>query len=203
MNKTSIVALLLVFWMAVTGHAVEIELPAQPDTAVETAQAEKGKIFFGQQLFEGNFKNVQQYRYNPDYLINVGDVINVKIWGAYEFVGDLTVDKQGNIFIPKIGVVSLLGVPNKRSRPGSKRRSAKSSKKMSMSTPTSSSTSRSRSSSRGRSRRSVSTAVSPPIRSFSLSTRRGGSCPDRGVFVISRSYGTNGSSSGSTSTSSS
>ncbi len=114
MNKTSIVALLLVFWMAVTGHAVEIELPAQPDTAVETAQAEPGKIFFGQQLFEGNFKNVQQYRYNPDYLINVGDVINVKIWGAYEFVGDLTVDKQGNIFIPKIGVVSLLGVPNKK-----------------------------------------------------------------------------------------
>jgi len=107
-------ALSIFFFLFVESGAVEIDLPLQKtSTSSEPGTQNDRKIFFGQQLFNGNFKNTQQYRYNPDYLINVGDVINVKIWGAYEYVGDVTVDKQGNIFIPKIGVVSLLGVPNK------------------------------------------------------------------------------------------
>ncbi|MBM0637679.1 polysaccharide biosynthesis/export family protein [Campylobacter sp. VicNov18] len=74
------------------------------------------KIFpipvFGSHLFNGNFKNYNQRVYNPDYKIAVGDQINLKIWGAVEFAQVLVVDSQGNVFIPKVGTVSLLGVKN-------------------------------------------------------------------------------------------
>ncbi|HED5352293.1 TPA: SLBB domain-containing protein [Campylobacter jejuni] len=67
---------------------------------------------FGADLFNGNFKNYTQRVYNPDYKIAVGDQISLKIWGAVEFEQVLVVDSQGNIFIPKIGAVNLLGVKN-------------------------------------------------------------------------------------------
>ncbi|OOX94045.1 sugar ABC transporter substrate-binding protein [Campylobacter coli] len=69
-------------------------------------------LVFGAHLFNGNFKNYNQRIYNPDYKIAVGDQINLKIWGAVEFSQILVVDSQGNIFIPKVGAVNLLGVKN-------------------------------------------------------------------------------------------
>lgn len=67
---------------------------------------------FGAHLFNGNFKNYTQRVYNPDYKIAVGDQISLKIWGAVEFEQNLIVDFQGNIFIPKVGAINLLGVKN-------------------------------------------------------------------------------------------
>ncbi|HED1159809.1 TPA: SLBB domain-containing protein [Campylobacter coli] len=67
---------------------------------------------FGAELFNGNFKNYTQRVYNPDYKIAVDDQISLKIWGAVEFEQILVVDSQGNIFIPKVGAVNLLGVKN-------------------------------------------------------------------------------------------
>ncbi|ARQ96918.1 capsular polysaccharide export system, periplasmic protein [Campylobacter lanienae NCTC 13004] len=67
---------------------------------------------FGENLFNGNFTMVSQHIYNPDYILAIGDVVNVKLWGAYEFEQQLTVDSQGNIFLPKVGVIRLLGVKN-------------------------------------------------------------------------------------------
>ncbi|EAK1594373.1 polysaccharide export protein [Campylobacter coli] len=67
---------------------------------------------FGAELFNGNFKNYTQRVYNPDYKIAVGDQVSLKIWGAVEFEQILVVDSQGNIFIPKVGAVNLLGVKN-------------------------------------------------------------------------------------------
>lgn len=67
---------------------------------------------FGENLFSGKFSTNRQFRFNPDYLINIGDEIKLKMWGAYEFEGLFTVDTQGNIFIPKVGVVKLRGVRN-------------------------------------------------------------------------------------------
>ncbi|MBK1992374.1 SLBB domain-containing protein [Campylobacter sp. 2018MI35] len=69
-------------------------------------------LVFGAQLFNGNFKNFAQRVYNPDYKIAVGDQISLKIWGAVEFAQILIVDSQGNIFIPKVGAINLLGVKN-------------------------------------------------------------------------------------------
>jgi protein involved in polysaccharide export with SLBB domain len=91
--------------------AVEISLESNLSSSAQTFDTRES--YFGEQLFQGYFKDNVQYRYNPDYRINVGDTISVKIWGAHNFVGDIPVDKQGNIFIPEVGVVHLLGVANR------------------------------------------------------------------------------------------
>ena len=87
-----------------------IQIPVQQ---VKTQQQVEQKVtIFGANLFNGGFKNSTQHRYNPEYIINIGDVINLDIWGAYEKNLELTVDEQGNVFLPKIGAVKLLGVKN-------------------------------------------------------------------------------------------
>jgi len=89
------------------------------DVAIEQTNSDKSqlkdnhKAYFGEAIFKGNFKENQQFRYNPNYVFNVGDVISVKMWGAYEFSAELSIDKQGNIFIPKVGDIHLLGVYNR------------------------------------------------------------------------------------------
>ncbi|MDR3345974.1 MAG: SLBB domain-containing protein [Campylobacteraceae bacterium] len=70
------------------------------------------KNVFGSHLFTGNFANVKAHIYNPDYRISIGDTVTLKMWGAFEFEEQLTVDSQGNIFVPKVGVVKLLGIRN-------------------------------------------------------------------------------------------
>lgn len=76
------------------------------------AQNVKGKPYFGEQLFKGHFTNKSQFRENPDYILKVGDIIHLNIWGAREYQGNTTIDGRGNIFIPQVGVVYLEGVKN-------------------------------------------------------------------------------------------
>lgn len=71
-----------------------------------------GFPIFGSQLFQGDFKDLSFSGFNPDYQINLGDEIQILLWGALEDVLDLTVDAQGNIFLPRVGPVTVLGVRN-------------------------------------------------------------------------------------------
>lgn len=80
---------------------------SQNTTAIQAEQE-----VFGQNLFSGNFTMVSQHIYNPDYILAIGDVVNVKLWGAYEFEQSLIIDSQGNIFLPQVGTIRLLGVKN-------------------------------------------------------------------------------------------
>jgi len=84
-----------------------------PDDEVNTTihHSATTKVF-GENLFNGSFSNIRQYKYNPTYRINIGDVISIKFWGAYEADIKVTVDTQGNIFIPKVGTIHLLGAKN-------------------------------------------------------------------------------------------
>lgn len=68
---------------------------------------------FGNNLFEGAFSSKYEQGVNPDYVITEGDRILIRIWGAKTFEDVLTVDTQGNIFIPEVGPVAVLGVKNK------------------------------------------------------------------------------------------
>ncbi len=68
---------------------------------------------FGQSLFNGGFTTPSFQGFNPNYRINVGDTISLQLWGGYQVTTQLTVDAQGNVFIPNIGPVRLLGVANK------------------------------------------------------------------------------------------
>ena len=79
-----------------------------------TSQMNHSIKVFGHNLFNGSFSQNRQYRYTPDYLINIGDTINLKMWGAFEFETKAAVDSQGNLFIPKVGTVKVVGIKNNK-----------------------------------------------------------------------------------------
>ena len=65
---------------------------------------------FGADLFSGGFRGVRADGLNPAYKILPGDQITLRLWGAVEVDRILPVDAQGNIFIPTIGPVQVMGV---------------------------------------------------------------------------------------------
>lgn len=68
---------------------------------------------FGQNLFGPDRVDVQYSGFNPNYLVAIGDRIQVNTWGAFSFNEVLEVDAQGNIFIPEVGPVRVQGVENR------------------------------------------------------------------------------------------
>ncbi len=110
-KKTIFTTLLL----SVTAFGVEIATPQDNSSNIDSLLTKKNitKVF-GANLFNGSFSQNKQHRYNPEYLISIGDTIDLKIWGAFEFATKITVDSQGNIFIPKVGIVNILGIKNSK-----------------------------------------------------------------------------------------
>ena len=82
--------------------------PAWAQRAYQTVEFNKLRPF-GYELFQGNFADTFQTDINPNYKVSPGDRIVVKMWGAKQYEDVLTVDIQGNIFIPEIGPVFVLG----------------------------------------------------------------------------------------------
>jgi protein involved in polysaccharide export with SLBB domain len=81
--------------------APEVVVPPQPPSNM-----------FGSQLFGGTFHNSRGTGFNPEYQVSIGDTVNLRMWGAFMFDGQLTVDPQGNIFVPNVGPVEVAGVRN-------------------------------------------------------------------------------------------
>ncbi|WP_242620159.1 polysaccharide biosynthesis/export family protein [Moraxella caviae] len=79
----------------------------RPYQAVQT----QPKIF-GEQLFRGAFSTTSGSTFNDSYVINEGDNVQVRMWGAYQYAATMTVDPQGNIFLPNVGPVRVAGVQN-------------------------------------------------------------------------------------------
>jgi len=95
-------------------HASGIEI-SQDATAEETPAIEDthlGSTVYGDWLFTGGFKSASFTGINPSYRIAQGDTLLVQLWGGLDFQQDIQVDAQGNIFIPKVGPVKVLGVQN-------------------------------------------------------------------------------------------
>ena len=67
---------------------------------------------FGANLFTGAFTRQGPLQFNPSYTVSVGDSIQVRLWGAFTFDAQLVVDPKGNIFLPHVGPVKILGVKN-------------------------------------------------------------------------------------------
>ncbi|WP_457560616.1 polysaccharide biosynthesis/export family protein, partial [Caminibacter sp.] len=99
--------LLLIFAISLFG--VDIAMTQTPESNQTIMQPLKYKVF-GQNLFMGRFRNIKSIIYNPNYRINIGDTIDIVFWGAYNSELKVIVDAQGNIFIPKVGVIHVLGV---------------------------------------------------------------------------------------------
>ena len=75
------------------------------------AQNDRPKIF-GEQLFRGAFATTSGSTFNDSYVINAGDNVQVRMWGAYQYAATMTVDPQGNIFLPNVGPVRVAGIQN-------------------------------------------------------------------------------------------
>ncbi|MBU0620489.1 MAG: polysaccharide export protein [Gammaproteobacteria bacterium] len=89
--------------------------PPQPQmqqaSAVDYADNMNSNVF-GAKLFTGSFTQQGAMQFNPDYLISSGDQIQVRLWGGFNFDSVLTVDPQGNLFLPQLGPVNVRGVRN-------------------------------------------------------------------------------------------
>jgi protein involved in polysaccharide export with SLBB domain len=67
---------------------------------------------YGSELFD----NPQAYAADStlpapaDYVLGAGDEVRLQVWGPIDFNTSLTIDRNGQVNIPKVGVVTLAGV---------------------------------------------------------------------------------------------
>ena len=91
----------------------EIASEIHPDSQKPRASAAHMKsAVFGAHLFTGAFARQGPTQFNPDYSITIGDSIRLRLWGSVTFDDVLVVDAQGNVFLPNVGPVKVLGVRN-------------------------------------------------------------------------------------------
>lgn len=80
-------------------------LPPDPFTS-------SSPVVFGSQMFSGRFSSSSFSGFNAEYQVAVGDQISIRMWGAFPFDSVQVVDAQGNVFIPNVGPIKVLGVRN-------------------------------------------------------------------------------------------
>jgi protein involved in polysaccharide export with SLBB domain len=67
----------------------------------------------GHSLFERvptTFAPIDRVPVTDDYLIGPGDEILVRAWGQIDLDGKLMVDREGEVFLPKVGTLSVAGL---------------------------------------------------------------------------------------------
>ncbi|HPQ94969.1 MAG TPA: SLBB domain-containing protein [Thiolinea sp.] len=65
---------------------------------------------YGANLFEGGYQTRQVNALDPDYQVRAGDRIALRLGGATTLNEVMTVDNNGNIFVPDVGEIRMLGV---------------------------------------------------------------------------------------------
>ncbi|NVN89521.1 MAG: SLBB domain-containing protein [Desulfuromonadales bacterium] len=74
---------------------------------------------FGYDFFKNSSPNVNALDNMPasgSYILGPGDVLNLTIWGSFSGNHELTIDRNGEISIPKIGVVTVAGLAYDQAR---------------------------------------------------------------------------------------
>lgn len=100
---------------AVSSDIVDTSTERVAPQALEQARFEKESQLapFGSNLFSGAFFSAEREDgLNPDYVIQPGDRISIRIWGAATINEVSVVDAQGNIFIPGVGPIPVEGARN-------------------------------------------------------------------------------------------
>ena len=92
------------------------KLPPRPETEFEQMVADsagRALPLFGQSLFvqpPSTFAPMDQLQVPSDYIIGPGDELQVRIWGQVEADLRVIVDRSGQIYIPKVGQISVAGI---------------------------------------------------------------------------------------------
>ncbi len=63
---------------------------------------------YGANIFAGGYETERHDGLNEDYLIAAGDKLSIWLWGAISLAEVVTVDNQGNIFLPNVGPINVL-----------------------------------------------------------------------------------------------
>ncbi len=102
--------------VAAEGVAPTDTTPAPPDTTPPTptgrADPDAGLGYFGYDTFDDVPDAFQPSRTGPvddSYVVGPGDELRLVVWGAPEFQYDLTVDRQGRVFVPDHGQFTAAG----------------------------------------------------------------------------------------------
>jgi protein involved in polysaccharide export with SLBB domain len=96
---------------AAKSRTLRAQLPSQFQRFV---QESTGRLLpvFGSELFD----NAQGFAADTalpapaEYILGVGDEVRVQVWGAVDYSGSHTLDRNGQISLPKVGTFSLAGV---------------------------------------------------------------------------------------------
>ncbi len=109
-----VIALLVaLFSMVCTHMAVAVSLEQDANAEVQnTLDSSAATKLYGGWLFNGGFSQASFSAVNPNYRITQGDTLLVQLWGGVDYQSETKVDPQGNIFIPKVGPIKVLGVSN-------------------------------------------------------------------------------------------
>ena len=87
--------------------------------AIDTEAPEEKEVkftdlpYFGHDIFRTANMDFNPEIYGPvdeDYPVGPGDEIVITVWGEVELRHDLIVDRQGQIYIPDVGIVDILGL---------------------------------------------------------------------------------------------
>jgi polysaccharide export outer membrane protein len=81
-------------------------------TFVESATHKQLEVF-GREFFRNaltTFTPLQTGQVNADYMIGPGDVLQIRGWGMVDIDVNVTVNRNGEIYLPKVGSLKLAGV---------------------------------------------------------------------------------------------
>jgi protein involved in polysaccharide export with SLBB domain len=95
-------------------RAGQLSRVSEPSQFQRFVQETTGRLLpmYGRDLFD----SPQAYAVDSalpapdDYLLGPGDEVQLKVWGPVDFNSSLTIDRNGQVNLPKVGVVTLAGV---------------------------------------------------------------------------------------------
>jgi polysaccharide biosynthesis/export protein len=98
-----------------------IEPPEENEFQNFVAQSVGQKLpIFGQSLFTevpSTFAPIDRVPVSANYVIGPGDELLVRVWGSVDIDYHAVVDRNGNVYIPRVGTVSVAGLQYQQLQP--------------------------------------------------------------------------------------
>jgi len=91
-----------------------MESPSGTDKIESSSFKLDGLTQFGYSYFKADaqgFDPMTDIPVGPDYILGAGDSISLTVWGSFDAQLDLTVNRSGELILPKVGSVKVAGVP--------------------------------------------------------------------------------------------
>jgi protein involved in polysaccharide export with SLBB domain len=90
--------------------------PDQPTEFQRMVYASVGQMLpiYGAKLFlqsPSTFAPVDQVPVTSNYLVGPGDQLLIRVWGQMNFNAEVTVDRNGMVYVPHVGAIHVGGVP--------------------------------------------------------------------------------------------